>query len=320
MLFDQNHFPEGVFLSHYPIARPINWQEQFGNDFPLHLEIGFGFGEFLIQQAGFPVKENLIGVEQDWSRICKCLSKVSSLRETSVNRVFGENLRLMRVDATVALERLFIPHSLNRVTCLFPCPWPKKGHVKHRLFSHDFLSLLNSRLKNDALVEIVTDWPPYLEWILEQMNETGFQSQVETISPQFNTKFERKWQAGGQNEFWKLTLKKINHHDVGVKEDVELRALFVKDFNPERFHLENVVGETSIIYKDFVFDARQNLGLVRLIVAEKFLTQHVWVAIIKTRDQWCVAKADGHNALPTSGVALAIERVSEAAVKTTTLS
>lgn len=308
--------PAGVFLSHSDIPRPVPWREQFGNDQPLHLEIGFGLGEFLVQQASLPVRENLIGIEQDWSRLCKCLTKVGSIRNSTGNVDFGSNLRLLRVDATVALERFFLPQSLSRVTCLFPCPWPKKAHVKYRLFSREFLCLLNSRLLDRAKVNIVTDWQPYLDWILEEVPGTGFQAGVETIGARFNTKFERKWRAEGQEQFWELSLVKNEHHQRPVTEDVELRASFVKDFNPARFHFENVTGETSVIYKDFVFDQKQNLGLVRLVVAEKFLTQHVWVAIIKTKSQWCVAKADGHSALPTAGVALAIELVARSAEET----
>lgn len=310
-------FPEGVFLSHYDLPRPIVWSAQFGNDRPLHLEIGFGFGEFLIEQARRTKEENFIGIELDWARMAKCLSKIESVRQNSEHKNFGQNVRLVRVDATVALKRLFVQRSLDQVTCLFPCPWPKKTHIKHRLFSYDFLCLLNSRLKENATVKVVTDWYPYLQWILGEVAGTGFEASVQTIAPQFNTKFERKWKENGQDTFWELTLKKAEHRDVAVVEDVELRALFVDEFDPKRFHFENIVGPTSVIYKDFIFDPRQNLGLVRLIVAEPFLTQSVWVAIIKTREQWCIAKADGHNALPTAGVALALERVCQAADATT---
>jgi tRNA (guanine-N7-)-methyltransferase len=313
MVLGRNCFPEGIFLSHHDLSRPMDWWTRFGNDAPLHLEIGFGFGEFLIQQMGSVVQENFIGIEQDWSRLTKCLSKIEGLRKSSGNKVFGENLRLLRIDATVALQRLFMPRSLDQVTCLFPCPWPKVSHIKHRLFSRDFLCLLNNRLKDKSRLKLVTDWYPYLEWIVAETEDTGFEFEVKVIAPQFNTKFERKWQAAGQDKFWELTLIKAEHRDVPIVEDIEVRALFVKEFNHQHFNFKNRTGEVSVICKDFIFDQKQNLGLVRLIVAEPFLTQHVWVAIIKTQDQWCVAKADGHSALPTSGVALAIECVAQAA-------
>lgn len=305
-------FPEGVFLSCHDLVRPVDWAGQFGNDRPLHLEIGFGFGEFLIDQLQRGGEENFVGIEQDWSRMTRCLARVGDFREFCGDREFGKNLRLLRIDATVALQRLFRPCSIGRVTCLFPCPWPKKTHIKHRLFSRDFLCLLNSRLKQGAVVKVVTDWRPYLEWMSENVADSGFLADVQKISARFNTKFERKWRAAGQEEFWELTLTKADHRDLPVWEDVALRVFFAKDFSPTRFQFENIIGKTSVIYKDFIFDQGQNAGLVRLVVAEPFLTQHVWVGITKTPDRWCVAKADGHSALPTEGVALAIERVYQA--------
>lgn len=314
---DPLSFPSGIFISTFDSKRPIDWREQFANDHPLHLEIGFGHGEYLLYESGRNSGENFIGIEQDWARLCKCLTKVTQIRQKTGDSRFAANMRLLRIDATIALQRFFDTRSLDVVTCLFPCPWPKKAHIKYRLFSHEFLCLLNSRLKDKAKVRIVSDWKPYIDWMIEELAGTGFRDNIATIKPQFNTKFERKWKAQGQEEFWELVLSKTEHIDRPVIEDVELRAFFAKDFVPQKFRLENLSGEPSVIYKDFVFDSKNNLGLVRLIVAEKFLTQHVWVSIIKTKSQWCIAKADGHSALPTAGVALAIERVRDAVKQTT---
>lgn len=314
MSFDLNRFPPGILVSHFDVPRPVNWQTQFGNDRPLHLEIGFGLGEFLVDRAADRPDENLVGIEQDWARLGKCLGKIASVRSGG-QADFGKNIRLMRVDATVALQRLFSPGTLGQVTCLFPCPWPKKSHIKHRLFSGDFLRLLNSRMRMGAGVKIVTDWQAYAQWIVEENKDSGFIGKSRTITARYNTKFERKWLAEGRERFWELDLIKQADCPAPVIEDVEMRARFVKDFDPAFFRFEDIVGETSVIFKDFMFDPRQNRGMVRLIVAEPFLTQHVWIEIVRTRDQWCIAKADGHSALPTAGVALAIEKAGEAALR-----
>ena len=315
MRLESDSFPKGIFLSPYDVARPVNWREQFGNAHPLHLEIGFGLGEFLIRRAEFSPRENFIGLEQDWPRIYKCMQKVSALRRLVGNAAFGENLRILRIDAVVAFQRLFAPRGLDTVTCLFPCPWPKKDHVKYRLFSRDFFCLLNSRMKDGAGVRIVTDWQPYFDWMKDELGDSGFAARTAVVPPQFGTKFERKWREGGQEKFWELQLTKLQHRDVPVEEDCELKVYFLKDFDPGHFRFENVTGDVSVILKDFIFDPRQNTGLARLIVAEKFLTQHVWAVIVKRQDHWCVAKADGHSALPTKGVALALEQVYQAARK-----
>ncbi len=309
MALESEHFPPGIFLPHHDVVRPITWAEQYSEFRPLHLEIGFGLGEFLIQQADHLPKENFIGVEQDWGRIYKCLQKISAIRKLPGKSSFGDNLRLLKADITVALQRLITPRTIDQVTCLFPCPWPKKSHIKYRLFSREFLCLLNSRVKDGAQVKIVTDWQPYFDWMLTELEGTGFAAKSGIVPAQFGTKFERKWRAGGQESFWELQLTKISHVESEVK------VYFLKDFNPGRFRFENVVGEISVILKDFFFDPAESKGLVRLVVAEKFLTQHVLVVIVKSEGRWFVAKADGHSALPTNGVALGIEKVFDAAQK-----
>ena len=76
-----------------------------------------------------------------------------------------DNIRIMRLDATVVLEKFFQEKSIDHMYCLFPCPWPKKKHTKYRLFSNSSLRLINSRLKSNAELIIVTDFFPYSKWI-----------------------------------------------------------------------------------------------------------------------------------------------------------
>ena len=83
----------------------------------------------------FKIEEN-IESENKCERIHKTLRKIELAHI--------ENVRLLRVDARLAMVRYFQPRSLERIHCLFPCPWPKKNQVKHRLFSRDFLKLLNN--------------------------------------------------------------------------------------------------------------------------------------------------------------------------------
>ncbi len=308
-------FPD-VFFSHYDdVKRPVDWRGHFGNDHPLDVEIGFGLGEFLVSQAHNSPERNFVGLEQDWPRLKKAMQKIDALRQGSPDGTLG-NIQLLKVDATVALERLFCQRSIHRIFCLFPCPWPKQGHVKHRLFSRSFFELLNSRLVEQGEGRIVTDSGLFFEWIHAEADGTGFAATTRTIKPQFNTKFERKWRREGQEEFFELQIVKKEHRDIPVAEDADMKAYFLRDFNPDRFQPDDVIGDVSVVFKDFVFDPKKNKGLVHAVVAEPSLTQHVWIIIVKTSKDWCVAKAEGHTALPTQGVATALRHVYEAARRT----
>ncbi len=293
------------FISHYHVKRPIDWTEAFVATRPLHVEIGSGLGEFLVQMASRQSDCHFVGIERDWKRVKKILQKTGSV----------DNIRVLQVDAVVAMERLFAPRTINRMYCLFPCPWPKERHIKHRLFSHDFFKLLNSRLVESGEMQIVTDHLLFFNWMQEQTGQTGFKTQTRSVKPQFDTKFERKWCREGQKEFFELNLVKEEHCDVPLEEDVQVKVYFADHFDPGQFHFPDVKGNVSVILKDFLFDTERQKAMLRVIVAEKNMTQHVWIAIVKCRPpkerQWCIARAEGHTVIPTKGVAFAIRHVFE---------
>ncbi|OGX36307.1 MAG: hypothetical protein A3D87_07150 [Omnitrophica WOR_2 bacterium RIFCSPHIGHO2_02_FULL_50_17] len=297
----------------HQIQRPISWQEQFGRQAPLDVEVGFGLGEFLIRSARENPQRDYVGIEQNWERICKALESIAKIKGTAGPRALS-NIRILKVDARLAFERLFHPESIEKVYCLFPCPWPKKAHVRHRLFSADFLRLLNSRLKPRGEVKILTDFLAFVQWIEGQIPDTGFQIRRETVKPRYDTKFERKWRREGQEEFSELTLMKERHSAVPLKEDVPLKAYEVKDFHPSRFRLKNQTGDISVIFKDMIFDSAQKRAMIHVVVAEQTLTQHFWIVVFEKERGWRICGADGQNLLPTEGLARALELVYEAAV------
>ncbi|MFA5262107.1 MAG: hypothetical protein WC450_12860 [Candidatus Omnitrophota bacterium] len=300
------------FILHYQHVRPIDWAAEFNRQAPLDLEIGFGLGEFLLNQSRESPERNYVGIELDWQRIKKTLHKIWVIRQPAGQNPCAENIRILQVEADVALRRLFVPRSLQRVYCLFPCPWPKKGHVKYRLFSRPFCQVVNSRLSDDGFVQIVTDYEPYFEWIKEESLGTGFRVEGRKISPRFNTKFERKWTGEGQEEFFELILRKSEHVDIPLEEDVPLTVYFVDDFIPDRFCFSDQVGCPSVVQKEFLFDPQRKKAMVHLVVAEEHVTQHVWIVIAQSRRGWCVALAAGQTVLPTPGVAVAVRMTADA--------
>ncbi len=304
------------FTSHYQLKRPIDWDCLFARDCPLEVEIGFGLGEFLIQKAKENPSRNFVGIEQDRLRIKKTLRGIQSAHEAKNPLGEIKNIRILHVDAFVAFERLFSLRSIDRIYCLFPCPWPKRKHIKHRLFSHEFFNLLNSRLKSAGEIQIVTDFCPYFEWMLSQVKDSGFEIRKNIISSQFNTKYERKWVSSGQKDFYELSLKKERHIEVPVKKDIPLRDHFADDFYPELFPTINRIGDISVVQKQVHFDEKQKRAAVKLVVVEPRITQYVRVAIRKSLDGWRIALEEEQDILPTEGVALALQLVYESVKET----
>jgi len=292
------------FVDHYEVHRPIAWSQQFNSSGPLDLEIGCGNGELLVRMAKGAPQRNFIGIEQNWERVSKTLKRVS--QEGLLN------VRVLMVEARMALERLFALKSIENIYAIFPCPWPKKSHTKHRLFSHTFLRLMNSRLVAQGHLKIVTDHQPFVGWIMEQTDQTGFVAETRIIQPQYDTKYERKWLAQGQREFFELDFYKQKHIDVPLKEDVALKTYAVKDFNPGTFFLAEQRGSITVVQKDFLFDEKRKIAMLRLVVAEESLTQHLWVTIVWDKGSWLIVPAQGNKFIPSEGIAQALKLVYEA--------
>jgi tRNA (guanine-N7-)-methyltransferase len=293
------------FMPWLQTERPIEWKRHFGREAILEVEIGFGYGEFLVHLAKKYPDRDFVGIELRWNSIRKAFRNIAQAEV--------DNVRLIQVNAQVAFDRLFRPQSLHRIYALFPDPWPKKRHTKHRLFSHTFLRLLNSRLVSDGETEIITDYKPYANWVLEQVPGTGFGFACKGIPPRFGTKYERKWHEGGQKEFYELTLTKAKHVEIPVKEDMALKTHYVDHFDPDHFQPTDERGDTAAEFKEFLYDPKRQKAMVRLIVAEENLTQHIWIEIGQDRGRWYIGPAKGCGIIPTAGVQRALDLVHNAA-------
>ena len=199
------------FLNHGVLSRPTDWGAVFANNSRLEVEIGFGNGEYLERISRENPQINFVGFEQYCERIHRTLRKLS--------RTGLDNVRVLRLDARAGFERYFSPKTIALVHCLYPPPWPKKSDAKHRLFTTDFLKLVNSRLKDGGVLKIVTDQHPYIDWVGENIQSTGFSVDFNKIQANYGTKFEKKWVDGGQSEFYELLLTKHAHIPVALKEE-----------------------------------------------------------------------------------------------------
>lgn len=286
---------------------PVVWSDVFGHLGALHVEIGFGHGEVIVDQAGRFSEKNFIGIERDAGRIVKTLKRIE---RASLTR---ENVRLLYIDAQVVFERFFMPHSIDEIACFFPCPWSKRKHWKNRLFSHKHLCLLNSRLKPDGTLRIVTDDYPYYEWILNESIGCGFEIVQNQLKPQFQTKFEKKWVKQGQQEFYEVVFIKKQHQEVAVAKGYDVKAYTIADFKPELFVFEALEDEQVIVFRSFHFDQKKQEAIVHLFVSEDNLEQHFLVMIRRVDDCWKIFKMNGQNIFQTKGIVRALELVYQAA-------
>jgi tRNA (guanine-N7-)-methyltransferase len=294
------------FLNHGILSRPTPWSEVFANDFPLEVEIGFGNGEYLERLSRENHHVNFIGFEQYCERIHRTLRKLS--------RTGLDNVRVLRLDARAGFERYISPKTIARVHCLYPPPWPKKSDAKHRLFTKDFLRLVNSRLLDGGILKIVTDHHPYIDWVQENTQDAGFTVEFKNIQANYGTKFEKKWVEGGQSEFYELLLTKHTHIPVGLKEDITLQSYLIDHFNPDNFGFKDYSHQgVAVSFKEILYDAKRKVALVHVIACDGPLSQNIRIVIAHSSQGWRINLAEGTMLMPTMAISQALECVCQAA-------
>ena len=138
---------------------PIDLDQLFGRSARRVLEIGFGNGETLVQQAIDAPEEDFIGIEVHEPGVGHCLLHAAHAEIT--------NLRIISHDAIEVLNQQIADGALARINLYFPDPWPKKRHHKRRIIQPAFLALAARKLEPDGEMFIATDWGPYAEHIDE---------------------------------------------------------------------------------------------------------------------------------------------------------
>jgi tRNA (guanine-N7-)-methyltransferase len=123
----------------------------------LWLEIGFGGGEHLAEQARANPQAGIIGCEVFLNGIATLLSQVEAHGLTNV-RIHPEDAR----DLLDAMPE----RSLDRVFLLFPDPWPKRRHAARRFIQAANLDRLARLMKPGAEFRVASDDPIYIGWAL----------------------------------------------------------------------------------------------------------------------------------------------------------
>ncbi len=147
-----------------------HWQNVFGNDHPIQIEVGMGKGKFVSTLARQNPNINFIGVE--------VIEEVLLDAVKRMNRAEGipENLRLVWINASL-LEDLFAPEEVDRIYLNFSDPWPKTRHAKRRLTHKGFLDQYAGILKAEGQVHFKTDNQGLFEFSLNEFSACGWKLQ-----------------------------------------------------------------------------------------------------------------------------------------------
>lgn len=143
----------------------IDYREIFGNDNPVHLEIGCGKGQFIMEKAKANPDINFIAVEKVKNVIVLAMEKIRNEGIT--------NVRFMAIGAEY-LPRYIAPESIELIYLNFSCPYPKKRYARHRLTHSYFLDIYRSLLKDKGEIHQKTDNMHFFEFSIEQFSQSDY--------------------------------------------------------------------------------------------------------------------------------------------------
>lgn len=179
------------------------WHTIFGNQNPIHIEIGMGKGKFIMALARQNPHINYIGIEKYSSVLLRALQKMDAEPL--------ENIRFIRMDAENICE-LFDHAEVAQIYLNFSDPWPKDRHAKRRLTSRQFFERYQHILKSNGTVEFKTDNTSLFDFSLEEVREAGWKLDAFTrdlhqdenmMQGNVMTEYEERFSAMG-NPIYKL--------------------------------------------------------------------------------------------------------------------
>lgn len=166
------------------------YHKLFGNNNPIHLEIGMGKGKFLLENAIENPNINFIGIEKYDTIVAKAIEKITPLSPP--------NLKIIRTDA-LELENI-LSKEIDLIYLNFSDPWPKKKHEKRRLTSSVFLSIYDKVFKDENIIIQKTDNISLFESSIKSLIDYGYEieevnynlsnSSISNIETEYEKKFK----------------------------------------------------------------------------------------------------------------------------------
>ena len=149
------------------------------------LEIGFGNGENLINQAILNPNTLYIGSEVYKSGIGSLIGAINQKKLSNI-KIFQNDVRDLFDKEP---EEIF-----DLIIIICPDPWPKEKHHKRRLINKEFLQMIFNFMTENSYLHISTDWQNYAESIEKDLRVFKKFSKIKDsiITRNELTKFERR--------------------------------------------------------------------------------------------------------------------------------
>jgi tRNA (guanine-N7-)-methyltransferase len=132
---------------------PPDWHQVYGDlSQPLHLDIGCGWGRFLLNMATIVPDWNYLGLEIREPVVNEAIANRDEAELKNLHYIFcNVNYSLRDLLASLPLG------TLQRVSIQFPDPWFKKRHQKRRVVQPNLVETIAKYLASDGQVFLQSD-------------------------------------------------------------------------------------------------------------------------------------------------------------------
>ena len=185
--------------------KPFYFEEIFGNNNPVELEVGCGKGGFIVEKAKQNPKVNFLAVE--------LLENIIVMAAELAKENGLTNVKFVNSGAEY-LPRYIPDESVSNVYLNFSPPFPKSTYESRRLTSDFYVQAYKSFLCDGGCVFQKTDDKEFFDYSISQFEKFGFKVQNVTEELRYNkidnveTEYEKMFKNKGMLAYG-LVAKKV---------------------------------------------------------------------------------------------------------------
>ncbi len=177
------------------------WKQLFKNEYPIHIELGTGRGQFITALAVQNPSINFVALEQKQEVLVQAVRKANEMKLPNIKFILGNANNLML---------FFAENELNRIYLNFSDPWPKNRHAKRRLTHQRYLDIYKQILDDEGEIMFKTDNALLFEFSLNELIKQDFHlnhisldlyRDEENIRKHTQTEYEDKFMKQGKPIF-----------------------------------------------------------------------------------------------------------------------
>jgi len=187
----------------HPLVVTEVTNQTFLNTNPVHLEIGMGKGDFIINMSKKYPDINFVAIEKYESVLVRALEKIEE----------ADNLRFICMDAKDIIDIFKV--KIAALYLNFSDPWPKKRHVKRRLTHKVFLDNYEKLFNQEINLYLKTDNKALFAYSLVSLSENNYLLKDVSLDlknsdiPNVETEYERKFSNKGETINYLHATKKL---------------------------------------------------------------------------------------------------------------